>query len=50
MAVDCPTGETSLRLVRSVLPNVASKSRHEQPVMAPVSLVLAVLAFSIALG
>ncbi|QDW30885.1 hypothetical protein FFF93_014710 [Arthrobacter sp. KBS0702] len=34
----------------SVLPNLASKSRHEKRVMVPVSLVLAVLAFLIALG
>ena len=34
----------------SVLPNLASKSRYEKRVMVPVSLVLAGLAFLIALG
>jgi len=37
-------------LLLSVLPNLASKSRHEKRVMVPVSLVLALLAFLIALG
>ena len=37
-------------LLLSVLPNLASKSRHEKRVMVPVSLVLAVLAVLVALG
>ena len=37
-------------LLLSVLPNLASKSKYERRVMVPVSLVLAGLAFLIALG
>lgn len=37
-------------LLLSVLPNLASKSRYERRVMVPVSLVLAGLAFLIALS
>jgi len=37
-------------LLLSVLPNLASKSRHEKRVMVPVSLALALLAFLLALG
>lgn len=37
-------------LLLSVLPNLASKSRQERRVMVPVSVVLAGLAFVIALG
>ena len=37
-------------LLLSVLPNLASKSRHEKRVMVPVSLVRAGLAVLIALG
>jgi hypothetical protein len=37
-------------LLFSVLPNLASKSKDERRVMAPVSLVLAALAFAIALS
>lgn len=37
-------------LLLSVLPNLASKSKHEKRVMVPVSLVLAGLAFLIAVS
>ncbi|MGM7774445.1 hypothetical protein ACSVHC_00220 [Arthrobacter sp. KNU-44] len=37
-------------LLLSVLPNLASKSKYERRVMAPVSLVLAGLAFLVALS
>lgn len=37
-------------LLSSVLPNLASKSKDERRVMVPVSLVLAGLAFLVALG
>jgi hypothetical protein len=37
-------------LALSVIPNLLSKSRHERLAMAPVSIVLAGLAFRLALG